>query len=80
MCLFGNKFLSIVGGIVTLAGLVVFMILLGDSWIGDLAELGGESAFWGGTLIWKWRLGIGFFITGGGGILAILGGIFATKK
>jgi hypothetical protein len=80
LCLPGNKFLSLVGGVAVLAGIVVFMILLGDSWVGDVAELAGNSPFWGGVLFFKWRLGIGFFITGGGGLLAIIGAAIAPKK
>lgn len=80
LCLFGNKYLSITGGLVAITGMIVFMIFLGDSWVGDLAELAGKGALWGGILVWKWRLGIGFFITGGGALLAILGGALAPKK
>jgi len=80
LCLSGNKILSLIGGIAVFAGMGLFMILLGGSWVGDLAELSDKNPFSDSFLVFKWRLGIGFYITGSGGLLALIGGLIAPKK
>ncbi len=75
LCLPGNKFLSFIGSLAVIAGLVVFLFLVQGSWIGDLADLLGKSALWDSGAFSKWRLGFGYFITAGGGILALVGAV-----
>ena len=81
LCLFGNKMLSIVGGVVIIAGIIVFIVLLpGSNTFLGLAEAFDKSPYWDTGIIYKWRLGIGFFITCGGAVLALLGGLLAIRK
>lgn len=88
LCLTGNRFLSLIGSVIVIVGIVIFLVLLGDSDAAALADFLGTNIFWdkAGITIgdaftgFRWRLGYGMFITAGGGILALIGGITASKK
>ena len=88
LCLTGNKFLSFAGSILVIVGIVLFFVFLGDSDAASLASFLDTNIYWDsfGVTIGdsfsgvRWRLGIGLFVTAGGGILSLVGSITSTKK
>jgi hypothetical protein len=88
ICLLGNKFLSIIGSIAVIAGIILFIIFLPDADLPLAVGASGTSIYWdnfGVTVLEsftgaKWRFGIGFFITGGGGLLSLVGGLISNRK
>ena len=87
MCITGNRILSFIGSVLVIVGVVLFLVFLGDSDVSTILSsyldsniffetVGGGDPFSGA----KWYLGIGFFMTAGGGILSLIGAITASKK
>lgn len=88
LCITSNKTLSIIGGILIFVGIGVFLVLLGDSDIADLANYTDTNVFWDrfGVQIgdsftgWRWQLGYGMIATAVGGVLGLVGGFTAKKR
>ena len=88
LCITGNRFLAFIGSVLGIVGIVLFIVFLGDSDAATVANYLDTSIFWDKVGITvgdvfsgvKWRLGIGLFTTGGGSILALVGGITASRK
>ena len=88
LCLLGNKFLSIIGSIAVFVGIILFIIFLPDANLPLGVGASETSIYWddlGVTILesftgLKWRFGIGLFITAGGGLLSLVGGIVSSKK
>lgn len=86
LCITGNKFLSLIGSVLVIVGIVLFFVFLGDSDAATLASYIDTNIYWdsfgGGDPFsgWKWHLGIGLFMTAGGGILSLVGAITTSSK
>ncbi len=88
LCITGNKFLSLIGSVLVIVGIVLFFVFLGDSDAAVLADYLDTNIFWDsfGVTIGdsftgvRWRMGIGIFVTTGGGILSLVGAITTSKK
>ncbi len=88
LCVTGNKFLSLIGSVLVIVGIVVFIVLLGDSDAAVWADFINTNIYWDSVGVTvgdaftgiRWRFGYGLFITAGGGILALIGGITTSKK
>ncbi|MBN2155876.1 MAG: hypothetical protein JW776_07515 [Candidatus Lokiarchaeota archaeon] len=87
LCLPGNKILSLLGSVLVLVGVGVFFVLLGDSEAAVWASYIDTNIFWDSAGITigdsftgvRWRLGIGLFMTAGGGIIGLIGALTSKK-